>query len=253
MLGDFHFARPLWLLLVPLAAALPFAWRRRTDERRRYEGLIAPHLLDALLIGARGRSRVRPVDTAALLLGLAAIATAGPTWRREPPPFAREQAAPVVAIDLSPSMDATDVAPTRLERAVHKVHDLAAARAGARIGLIVYAGTAHLVLPPTDDPALLGLYLDALSTDLMPVAGRAADAALALGDDLLASDAVPGTIVFVSDGVDAAIVDAFGKRARASRNQVLVLAVGTPEGGPLRGPDGGVRSDASGRPLSGTF
>ena len=226
-MGDFHFLRPLLLVLVPIALALPFAWRRRRDPRRAWEGVIAPHLLEALLVGVQGRRRVRPVDGAALALGLAAIAAAGPTWRREPPPFAQDQAALVVALDLSATMSASDVAPSRLERAKQKVHDLVAARGGARTGLVVYAGSAHVVVPPSEDPELLDLYLDALAPELMPRAGRDVDAALAAADALLARETYAGTVLFVTDGADPATLDAFAKRARASRDQVLVLAVGS--------------------------
>src|SRR5262249_58304839 len=140
-----------------------------------------------------------PIDLVAAALGLAGIAVAGPTWQQEPPPFGQDQAPMMVVIDLSPTMDATDVAPTRLERVKQKVHDLLALRPGSRTGLVVYAGTAHLVVPPAEDPALLALFLDALATDLMPVAGRNAPAALGLADALLAKEPAPGTILFFTD------------------------------------------------------
>ena len=68
---------------------------------------------------------------------------------------------------------------------------------------MVYAGTAHLVLPPTEDPALLEIFLAALETDLMPVAGRNAAAALALADRLLEKETAAGTVLFITDEFDA--------------------------------------------------
>ena len=65
-------------------------------------------------------------------------------------------------------MNQPDVAPTRLERAKQKISDLLAARAGARSGLIAYAGTAHLVMPLTDDRSVIVPFLAALATSLMP-------------------------------------------------------------------------------------
>ncbi|WP_250862512.1 VWA domain-containing protein, partial [Caballeronia sp. INML3] len=93
------------------------------------------------------------------LIALSAIAVAGPTWQQERPPFDRDKAPLMIVLELARSMDATDVAPSRIERARQKVLDLAAARKGARTGLLVFAASAHLVVPPTEDPALLGLYV----------------------------------------------------------------------------------------------
>jgi Ca-activated chloride channel family protein len=249
----FHFLRPWWLLLVPAGLGLVWLWRQRTDVRTRWGAMVAPHLLAALTVGGSDGSRLRPVHLVAAGLVLAGIAASGPTWEREAPPFGREQAPMVVAIDLSATMAATDVGPTRLERVKQKVRDLLALRPGARTGLVVYAGTAHLVLPPAEDPALLQLFLDALATDLMPVVGRNAAAALAEADALLAKEQAPGTILFFTDGFEAAQIPAFAEHAKASPHGVLVLGVGTARGGPVRTKDGGVATDASGRPIRAGF
>ncbi len=115
---------------------------------------IAPHLA-ALTIGREGRNRMSAPD---LLIGAAmllALAAAGPAWRPAPSPFVTETAPLVIALDLSPSMTGTDVAPSRLERAKQKIRDLIALRAGVRVALVAYAGTAHLVMPLTEDPTVL--------------------------------------------------------------------------------------------------
>jgi Ca-activated chloride channel family protein len=163
-----------------------------------------------------------------------------------------------VAIDLSPSMDATDIAPTRLARVKQKVRDLAALRNGARTGLVVYAGTAHMVLPPTEDPALLQIFLDALATNLMPVAGmpnrgKNAAAALAEAEHLLGKENAPGTVLFFSDGFDTSQIPAFKAVTDKGAHQILVIATGTEGGGPLLSADGGVVVDTSGRPVTGSF
>lgn len=252
-LTAFHFLRPLWLWLLLVAALLPIVWRRRHDVRGRWRGIIEAHLLEHLVVGGQARRRLRPVDTLALCIALAALAVAGPTWREERPPFNQDKAPLVIVLELAPSMDASDIAPTRLERAKQKVLDLAAARKGARTGLVVFASSAHLVVPPTDDPGMLELYLPALSPALMPDDGRNAAAGLAAADALLAHDPVPGTIVLMSDGIDPNHAEAFAQAARRSRQQVLWLAVGTPDGGALRGANGQVELDAQGRARMGGF
>lgn len=251
--GEFHFLRPLWLLLMPAALLIVFAWHRFSDPRRRWRGVIAPHLLERLIVdGGRGW-RLRPVHGACAALVLIGLAAAGPAWEREPPPFTEDKAPMVVAIDLSRSMDAVDLAPTRLERGKQKVRDLMQLRAGSRTGLVVYAGTAHMVVPPTDDPQFMALYLDALDTGMMPRAGKNAAAALALADTLLARESAAGTVLFITDGFDRAEIPVFAALARNSQVQVLVLAAGTTQGGPIRTADGRVATDQQGRPVQGTL
>ncbi len=261
-MSDLHFIRPWWLLVVPLGPLLVWLWRHRADPRSQWAAVIAPHLLDALTVGGARERRWRPIHLVAAALVLGGVAIAGPTWRKEPPPFGGDAAPLVVAIDLSQTMDATDVAPTRLERVKQKVRDLVKLRPGARTGLVVYAGSAHVVVPPAEDPAVLEIYLPALATRLMPVVGKHAGDALALATRLLdessatGPDTMPppaGTILFFTDGVGQDDVTAFSEARAKSRHQVLLLGVGTTEGGPIRAADGGIVTDASGRPVRATF
>ncbi|VVE47413.1 VWA domain-containing protein [Pandoraea anhela] len=232
-LAHFHFLRPFWLCLVPVAFAIVWAVQRQTDVRRRWRGVIAPHLLDALVIQAQPRGRLRPVHLIALVLVLGGIGMAGPSWKRELPPFLDEKAPLAIAIDLSPTMDAVDVTPTRLERAKLKVKALLARREGARTALYAYSGSAHRVLPLTDDSALLGTYVDALQTSIMPVPGRDMRQVLRVVDDDLRREPTPGTILFMTDAVDVAAAQAL--RAHTG-SQAVVLAIGTTQGGPLHPP-----------------
>ncbi|WP_144107878.1 VWA domain-containing protein [Paraburkholderia sp. BCC1886] len=292
-LTAFHFLRPVWLWLLLPALLLPLAWLRRNDVRVRWRGLIEPALLEHLIVGETKRRALQPVHALGLLLGIGALAAAGPTWQQERPPFEQDKAPMVVVLELARSMDATDVAPTRLERARQKVLDLARARPGARTGLVVFAATGHLVVPPTADPAMLDLYVPALAPSLMPRDGKNATAGLDVADRLLAGDAAEvalgasgmpasgspatkspgagspgagspaagspaagspvGTIVFISDGFDTDQIDAFVQKARSIRHQLLWLAVGAEDGAPQRGPDGRIEMDAQGRPLVGSF
>jgi Ca-activated chloride channel family protein len=234
LLDGLRFMRPEWLWLLVPSTLLVWLLARREDPARPFRDLIAPQLLPHLLVGRGRRFRVRPWQLAAACLFLATLALAGPTWRREPPPFAQDKAALVVALDLSRSMDAIDVAPTRLERGKQKIRDLLARRQGARTALVAYAGTAHTVLPLTEDARILETYVEALATHIMPVRGKDAPAALAEAEALLAKETVPGTILFLTDGIPKEQMPAFVTHHGKSRNQVAVLGIGTSEGGPIR-------------------
>jgi Ca-activated chloride channel homolog len=233
-LADFHFLRPEWLWLAVPAVLVVFLVHWHEDVLRPWRGLVAPHLLPHLLVGRARGFRLRPVHCAAAFLFLATFALAGPSWQREASPFAQEQAALVVALDLSRSMDAIDVSPTRLERGKQKIRDLLRLRQGARTALIAYAGTAHLVLPLTDDAKILESYALALATNVMPTPGKDAAAALKLADRLLAQEPVPGTVLFVTDGIPKEQAPAFLARRAKNPRPVVVLGVGTSEGGPIR-------------------
>ena len=97
---------------------------------------------------------------------------AGPSWERRSSPFTEDEAALVIALDVSGSMDQEDVQPSRLERAKQKIHDLLKSRGGARTGLIVFAGTAHTVIPLSNDPEIIRNFLDAIETAIMPRPGK---------------------------------------------------------------------------------
>lgn len=244
--AELHFLRPSWLIGIVPALALLWLVRWRDDPKRRWRGLIEPHLLEALRVKPKGRALFRPIDLIVLVLVLGCLGAAGPTWQREPSPFSEDKAPLVVALDLSESMLAIDVPPTRLDRAKEKIRDLVARREGARTGLVVYAGTAHLVMPPTDDASALETYLTALSPGLMPRAGKAAGAALVRAQEVLDRDETPGSILFLTDGIPAEEREAFRAHAATRTEGLLVLGFGTTEGGPIRQGKGFV-TDAAGR------
>lgn len=248
MMGDFHFLRPWWLLVLLAAALLVFLITRRGDARARWKDLIAPHLLDRLLIDQESRRRWQPVHFVGLVIALGGLAAAGPTWQRQQPPFVEDKAPLVLVIDLSRTMDAIDITPSRLERVKLKVQDILKQRPGARTAVFVYAGSAHMVLPLTDDAALVNTYVAALETRIMPVAGKNTAKALEAAEQGLARADVPGTILFLTDGIEPAAVAAF--KRPAGDNEILVLGVGTEEGGPVKTGEGQYLSDGGGRVLA---
>lgn len=252
-LGDFHFLRPLWLLLALPGAALPVLWRRGRRLQRHLYGNIAEHLLRHLLITPQDHQRVRPVDLLCAALILGAVAAAGPTWEQDRPDFVENRAPLIIAVDLSPSMDASDVQPTRLEAVKHTLHDLVQRRAGARTALLAYAGSAHLVLPPTDDAALLDTFIQALSTALIGKAGKNVGAVIDQASRLLDAVDTPGTLLLITDGADANALDGVKERLKGKDLQVLILAVGNNDAGVIRGANGEPHLSSNGLPALGRF
>jgi len=229
----FHFLRPFWLLAVPLIALMWWLIRPRRGTAPALPDMIAPHLAEALQVGADGKARLLPNDGVALGLVLLALAVAGPTWSRIPNPLLADTAPLVVAIKVTDSMMETDLAPTRLDRARFKVLDLITARAGARTGLIAYSGSAHNVSPLTEDPNILRPLLEGLSPQVMPRDGADAGAALVLAAEVLqgadTAGETAGAVLFVLDDMDPADIAAFNEKTDPPRPPVLFLLT-LPEG-----------------------
>lgn len=199
ILADFHFIRPAWLLLVPVAFGVWWFWRRRSDPLRGWREQIAPGLLKALVVGPSHRSSARWLLGAWLL---AIVSIAGPTWQMEPSPFADDSAPLVVLLKADATMEQADPAPSRLERARLKIADLAEARKGRLLGLIAYAGSAHLVLPPTRDTAIVARMAAEISPGIMPAPGDRLDLALREAARVLAESRQGGSIAVLADSVD---------------------------------------------------
>ena len=234
-LESFHFLRPWWLLLIPAAIWLHVLLRRAVSAADQWQGIIAPELLEHLVVGRGKARRLRPYQVQTVLLTVASVALAGPAWEREITPFTEDRAPLIIALELTDSMLGTDQPPTRLARARQKISDLLGERRGARTAVVAYAGTAHTVLPLTDDVELVNLYLESLTPEIMPADGDRPDRAFDLAISMLAGESAPGTILFMTDGIDSSHADIFRAAFADSTDQLLVLAFGTAAGGLMEG------------------
>src|SRR5262249_5426661 len=142
--------------------------------------------------------RFTPLLLIAIGWAISVIAIAGPTWRREPAPFADDTAALAIVVKVTPSMTTEDIEPSRLARSVQKIHDLLTQRRGAKTALIAYAGSAHLVMPITSDGGIIDTFAQSLDPKIMPSDGDAAADALKLADQTLAGS---GSILWITDSV----------------------------------------------------
>ena len=244
-----HFIQPRWLWFLLAVPLIYLSFHIRDDVRARWKRYIDSDLLDHLIVSPRRRWRVRPIHMICTLIVLGSIALAGPAWKREQPPFTEDKAPLVIALDLSRTMDAIDLDPTRIERTKLKLHDLLKARNGGRTALFVYAGTAHMVLPFTTDDSLFNLYLDALSTSLMPSEGKDTTGVLTAIQDFLKDETVPGTILVVTDGIEPHALPALRRFVadNTEKEEILVMGVGTSQGGPVRTSSNRFLTDSSGR------
>ncbi|MBK1880922.1 VWA domain-containing protein [Luteolibacter pohnpeiensis] len=148
-------------------------------------------------------------------------AIAGPTWKKKPDSFAGDESPLMILLKADRSMEVADPAPCRIERAKLKIKDLARARKGQPLGLIVYAGSAHLVLPPTKDTSVVAEMAAEISPDILPSAGDRLDLAITLAGEISPG----GTLLILSDGLnqdDGLAAKAFEK-AGSPKTQILAV------------------------------
>lgn len=248
MIEQFHFLRPAWLLtLLPLAFVI---WQMLKTQRssRSWQAVVDPALLPYLLTGeksVRSRSPMILVGTVAALL---VISLAGPVWDKLAQPVFKQQSALVIALDLSRSMDANDIKPSRLTRARHKIADILTKLKEGQTALVVYAADAFSVVPLTDDGATINALLPGLTTDMMPVQGSRADQALIQAYALFENTGlVRGDMLLVSDGLNDRESEAMQKLLKANPGfRLSILGVGSEAGGPIPLAEGGFLKDAQG-------
>lgn len=249
-MSHFHWLHPWWLLaLPPLLALLVWAARRRGRDGP-WPRLLDSELLKLLRLKEPGAGR-SPWLLIGLIWTLAVLALAGPTWQRQITPAYRAPAAWIAALELSPSMNAADVVPSRITRARLSLDDLVSAAHDARIGLIAFAGDAYTVAPLTSDVATVRNLAGPLAPSLMPEAGDRLAPALEEAARLLQSS--PGrdrqVVVFTDGFTDPARALSVAERLKREGIAVNIVGVGTASGAPEPNGNGGFVRNPQGQVL----
>jgi len=244
-IAEFHFIRPYWLLAVlPYLAILVLMLRNKLSQGN-WSAVCDAALLPYLLQEKAVNQSRWPITAGAIAALLAIIALAGPTWERLPSPVFRNDSALVIALDLSRSMDAADIKPSRLIMARYKIADILKQRKDGQTALLVYAGDAFTVTPLTDDTETIDSQLSALNTDIMPSQGSNTASALEKTVELFKQAGLQkGRILLVTDGVDMDKTLAAVKTL--DKYQLSILGVGTDDGAPIALPEGGFLKDERG-------
>jgi Ca-activated chloride channel family protein len=242
-----YFFRPWWLLSLPLLGWLLWKLWHRQKRAGRWQMILPPAFHAALLSGGSGRESKLPWIALGLAWSIAVVALIGPSFSRVEQ-ISQKPADPLVVIlELTPQMLATDVQPNRLEQARRKLFDLLQSRNDAQTAIVVYAGSAHTLVPLSDDLSTSRNLLDALKPSLMPEAGQRADLAVVKALALLEQAALgDGRILLIGTSLSEPERLGISRALSGKSTQLLMLGIGTADGAPITQEDGSILKDEQG-------
>jgi len=232
-LSQFHFIRPWWLLAAAAFAAVIFLWWYSKRSNNAWRKIVDQHLLSFLLSKQSAQQKM-PLKSACVAGLLATLALAGPTISKLPQPAIEKAQARIILLDLSFSMFAEDIKPSRIQRSIHKALDILDKTGEGSIGLVVYAGDAFTISPLTSDSNTVKSLVPSVSPAIMPVLGSDPGKGFLHTLQLLENTQVNrGHIIWITDGIDASDVERIELILNGTQHKVSILAVGTQEGAPI--------------------
>lgn len=232
-----HFAHPdrLWLLmLVPLAAG--FLWISAWQAKRALSRFGAPELLARAGMAVSGGRRFLKSILFFSGVVLLIVSLAGPQWGATREKIERKGVDVVVVLDTSLSMDARDVAPSRLIKSKESIVRLIDMMKGDRIGMVVFAGSSFVMCPLTLDYNAARMFLDIIDTGIVPEPGTDIGHALQTASELFPEDAGKHkVVVLMSDGENLESGESGGpvemaEKLNEQNVRIYTVGVGGPEG-----------------------
>ena len=231
---DIEWMRPWAFLLLLLYPAIIWYLHRRSQHKGDWHKAIDAHLLNYLLQGKTSQSSRYPLLVFSSVFLLCLVALAGPSWKKDSVPVFKTSDATILLLDLSFSMDAGDIKPSRLARAKHKLLDYLSHNDEGETALIVYAGDAFVISPLTNDKNTIANMIPSLSTGIMPIMGSQPHLAFEKATELLEqSGKNRGEIIWVTDGIHQKNATKIIQRLENSQITLSILAIGTETGAPI--------------------
>ena len=246
----FRFEDPIYLYLlavIPLLAVIRWLMVRQQKKRLRRFG--DPELVKELMPDV---SRFRPLVKYCILmtaLALLIVMAARPQFGTKISHEKRTGIETIIAMDISNSMLAEDVTPSRLDRAKMMVENLVDNFTNDKIGLIVFAGDAFIQLPITSDYVSAKMFLSSIDPSMMATQGTDIAKAISMAShSFTQEEGIGKAIIVITDGEDheGGALEA-AKEAQDRGHRVYVLGVGSPKGAPIPTGDGGFMKDNTGQ------
>jgi len=219
-----------WVLIPGIAILwIYIRWRGK-----RIAAIASPNLLSVLLPGYKSRAYLTSAILILVAIGFIILALANLVGTSKPLKGKTNGLDIVFALDVSKSMDAQDIKPSRLDRATHLISELTEKLAGDKLGLVVFAGNAYVQMPLTSDANAMKLFLANINTNVIREQGTAMESAIETSEELLFPNGNPQTvqstaskiIILLTDGEDHE-GDAIKAAEEAGKKGIRILAIGT--------------------------
>ncbi len=247
MIETFHFLRPWWFIALIPALIIFIYSLNKTAGRSNWNEHCDPHLLKYLLVHNQASHKTWLPYILLLIWLVMVFALSGPTWSRYAEPIYQKNIARIIALDVSTSMNANDITPSRLERAKYKVLDLLHDIKEGQTGMLVFSSDAFVVSPLTTDTNTIASMVPVLDSNIVPIQGSDIAKALQKSAKLLSQAGYStGEIILITASTPSA--SALDEAAKLTKDGYIisVLAVGTNNGGPITKTDGGLETDEKG-------
>ncbi|WP_426177916.1 tetratricopeptide repeat protein [Pseudomonas sp. TWRC1-2] len=243
-----HWFRPWCVVLLPLLGWLLWQLWHRQKRAGRWQIILPPAFHAVLLSGGNGRESKSPWVVLGIAWLLAVLALLGPSWQRVEQSSQKPADPLVVLLELTPEMLATDSPPNRLEQARRKLYDLLQVRADAPTAIVVYAGSAHTLVPLSDDLATSRNLLEALRPSIMPEPGHRADLAVEKAQGLLKQGGLgQGRLLLVGSSLSKQERQGIRLQLQGAQAPSLsILGIGSREGTPVTQESGEFLKDDQG-------
>ena len=242
-----HLLRPFWLLIVPLPLWLLWRLWHRQRQVGSWQRLLPFAFHDTLLTGGRVRNSRLPWLALGSAWLLTCLALLGPSWQQLEQPSLKRAEPLVVLLEMTPAMLASDLQPTRLEHARRKLLDLLRLRQDAQTAVVVFAGSAHTLVPLSDDLATTENLLGAIRPELMPEEGHRADLAVSQALALLEQGAQErGQLLLIGSTLSAEEQASIASLLETNGGRLSILGIGTEQGAPIAQQGGGFLKDSQG-------
>lgn len=246
----FRFEEPTYLyflILIPVLVLIRIAGIRKRRKQLRIFG--DPKLLKEMMPDVSGTRREIKFWLIMVVLSLIIVMLARPQFGTKISQDKRQGIEVIIAMDISNSMKAEDVAPSRLDKSKMMIENLVDNFTNDKIGLVVFAGNAFIQLPITSDYVSAKMFLQNIDPSLIAVQGTNLAEAIELSSrSFTKQDKVGRAIIVITDGEDheGGAVEA-AKKAKKAGIRVFVLGVGSPKGTPIPDGNGNYMKDNTGQ------
>ena len=225
-MSDFHFVRPLWLIIGPVLLLVAIFLLRISYKKSSIANFCDQELVKYLFKSAPASQNYgKFLILAALTLLL--LAMAGPSFSKQEIALHKPRAATIIALDLSTFMNLSDIKPSRLERAIFKIKDFLSRKIDFNIALTVFTNKTHVVTPITDSAENIAVMLPALSSEIMPTKGQSVLSAVVKAEEIFNQANVDKKALFLlTPQVKTAEVDKIISTANQAGIKVYILGIG---------------------------